>query len=238
MAFSGAQRVSLRDLAQRVVARAAERGPDSTRYVLGIAGPPAAGKSTFSTTLRDEINQRFGARISEVAPMDGFHLTNARLESTGDLKRKGEPDTFDAASYARHVARLRAEGTVDLQWPTYDRNLHDPVPAGVTVGPETRIVITEGNYLLLDSGDWAALREHLDDAWFLDADLALVERRLVARHRAGGKSDEEARRKTTVSDLPNARLVAASKDRADLVLRESNGLYVVVKMCRAPPTSS
>jgi pantothenate kinase len=211
--------VTLTELADAVAARAGQRSDRTRRYVLGIAGPPAAGKSTLATALRDELNRRTGRRIAELAPMDGFHLSDAELDRLGALRRKGEPDTFDAAGFARLLASAGGDGDADVPWPTFDRSIEETVPGGVIITPEVRIVITEGNYLLLDSGDWAAVRPVLDDAWFLDADLALLEARLLARHRDGGKSHDDARHKTIESDLPNALLVRRTKPLARLVLR-------------------
>jgi pantothenate kinase len=215
--------VSLADLAAAVADRVDRRADPRRRYVLGIAGPPAAGKSTLALAVRDELNWAAGRRIAEVAPMDGFHLSNAELRRIGALHRKGEPDTFDAAGYAKLLATARADGDSDVGWPTFDRSIEATVPDGVVLTPETLIVVTEGNYLLLDTGDWAAVRLTLDEAWFLDADPAVLEARLIARHLAGGKSNEEARRKTTESDLPNAALVQPTRQRARLVLRIVEG---------------
>lgn len=215
--------LSIAELAAAVADRAARRADPRRRYVLGIAGPPAAGKSTLALAVRDEFNRAAGGRIAEVAPMDGFHLSNEELRRIGALHRKGEPDTFDAAGYARLLASVRGEGDTDVAWPTFDRSIEATVPGGVVFTPEVRIVVTEGNYLLLGTGDWAAVRPVLDDAWYLDADSAVLEARLIARHRAGGKSEAEARRKTTESDLPNAVLVQWSRHRARLLLRIVDG---------------
>jgi pantothenate kinase len=211
--------VPLAELAEAVADRAGQHPDRTARYVVGIAGPPAAGKSTLATALRDELNRRSGGRVAEVAPMDGFHLSDAELRRIGALRRKGEPDTFDAAAYARLLASVRADADAEVAWPTFDRSIEATVPGGVAFTPEVRIVVTEGNYLLLDRGAWTAVRPALDDAWFLDADLARIEARLLARHRDGGKSADDARRKTSDSDLPNALLVRQTRHRARLVLR-------------------
>lgn len=215
--------LSTAELAAAVADRADRRADPRHRYVLGIAGPPAAGKSTLAVAVRDELNRAAGRRIAEVAPMDGFHLSNVELRRIGALHRKGEPDTFDAAGYARLLASVRGERDTEVAWPTFDRSIEATVSGGVVFTPEVRIAVTEGNYLLLDTGDWAAVRPLLDDAWHLDADPALLEARLIARHRAGGKSEAEARRKTTESDLPNAVLVQRSRHRARLLLRIVEG---------------
>ncbi|RDI47114.1 nucleoside/nucleotide kinase family protein [Nocardia mexicana] len=220
--------ISLEELAARVRDRAGAR---DGRFVLGVAGPPGAGKSTLATALRDTLNADAGAPIAEVAPMDGFHLTNAELRVAGALARKGEPDTFDVAAYLDRLRRLRELPPGQrLSWPIYDRKQHEPVPDGV-VFTEQSIVITEGNYLLLDdvgTAGWSAVREYLDAAWYVDAPAELLRKRLLRRHVRGGKSAEFARSKVAGSDLLNAELVAKTRERADLVLQASGRNYLLL----------
>lgn len=211
--------VSLPVLARYLLLRGAAATADGRRLVVGIAGPPAAGKSTFAARLRDEINRRVGRPTAEIAPMDGFHLPNEALDAVGGRERKGAPDTFDAVGYADLLARVREAAGETVAWPTFDRGLDAPVPAGVSFLPDTTIAITEGNYLLLPDGPWAAVRGLLDVAWYLDAEVELLRPRLLQRHVQGGRSPDAAAVKTDTSDLPNAVLVAATRHRADLVLR-------------------
>ncbi|MFI6870651.1 nucleoside/nucleotide kinase family protein [Nocardia sp. NPDC050406] len=223
MARTGVE-TSLTELAARIAA-AADRARGSGRFVLGIAGPPGAGKSTLARGVRDELNIHAGARIAEVAPMDGFHLTNDRLREAGKLARKGEPDTFDIAGYLATLRRVRetAPGQ-QVPWPTYSRELHEPVPGGVVFDQHT-IVVTEGNYLLLDTGEWAAVRPLLDQSWYLDVPRPIIEKRLVRRHIRGGRTAADAKTKVEHSDLSNARLVERTRFTADLVLRKSGRGY-------------
>ncbi|WP_280471818.1 nucleoside triphosphate hydrolase [Nocardia cyriacigeorgica] len=203
---------------------AAERSGSDRRFILGVAGPPAAGKSTFSLALCDALNRR-EAGIAAVAPMDGFHRTTADLSRTGELSTKGQPQTFDVEGFATKLRELRASspGTV-VGWPTYDRGIHDPVPNGVLFDRQ-RIVVVEGNYLLLDLPGWSGIQPLLDMAWYLRADIGEIERRLGERHIAGGKTPSEASRKIATSDLPNAELVARTAERADLILDSRDGQY-------------
>ncbi|WP_312884715.1 nucleoside/nucleotide kinase family protein [Nocardia barduliensis] len=212
-------------LVRRVLERAA-RG----RYLLGIAGPPGAGKSTLSVALRDAINAEAGGLVAEIAPMDGYHLDNAVLRAMESLARKGEPDTFDVDGYVAGLRRLRSTPVGEpVPWPTFDRSIDAPVPGGVVLDRQS-VVLTEGNYLLLDDfagRRWSAVRALLDECWYLDAARDVLENRLLDRHIRGGRTPTAARGKVRDSDLRNADLVAATKERADLVLRWQSGSYAV-----------
>lgn len=202
------------------------RLPGDRRFVLGIAGPPAAGKSTLAAGLVEALNAG-GHESAAVAPMDGFHLTSAALAATGSLHRKGEPDTFDVAGFVSRLAALRAAPPGScVSWPTFDRVRNDPVPDAVVFTTQ-RIAVVEGNYLLLDEPGWREVRRFLDTVWYLDAADAVIAPRLRDRHLAGGKSATETENKISHSDLPNARTIAASRPRADVHLRERNGSYLI-----------
>lgn len=202
-----------------LTARARRLARAGERRILGIAGPPGAGKSTLAGRIADALGP-----LAVVVPMDGFHLAQAELERLGLAGRKGAPDTFDAAGYAALLTRLRAPepGTV-VYAPAFDRALEEPVAGAVPVPPEVPLVVTEGNYLLYGEGPWAPVRGLLDEAWFLEPDDAVRVRRLVDRHARYGKQRADAERWVARSDEANARLVAAFRDRADLVVRPDAG---------------
>ena len=80
------------------------------------------------------------------------------------------------------------------------------------------LVITEGNYLLLDTPPWSQLRELLDEVWFLAPDDEERVQRLIRRHIKYGKTPEQAEEWVHRSDERNARLIAATRPRADLVV--------------------
>jgi len=187
------------------------------RRLLGLVGAPGAGKSTLAAALLQAV----GAERAQVVPMDGFHLANVELQRLGRAARKGAPDTFDAAGYVALLARLRAqqEGDPIVYAPEFRREIEEPIAGAIAVLPQTRLVITEGNYLLHDEGAWAGAAALLDEIWYVDIDDALREARLVARHQQFGRSAEAAREWVARTDAPNARLIAATRHRAHHVLR-------------------
>ena len=197
---------------------------DGRRAILGIAGGPGAGKSTLAERLVRELNGTGEPWVAHV-PMDGFHLADAELDRLGRRDRKGAPDTFDAAGYAALLRRLREDAYDDVVYaPGFERVLEQPVAGAIPVPPAARLVVTEGNYLLLDTGAWARVGPQLDEVWFCALDERERVRRLVARHEEFGKSHEEAVAWVRRSDEANAELVATTRERADLVVREVAGL--------------
>ncbi|MFF9159016.1 nucleoside/nucleotide kinase family protein [Streptomyces longwoodensis] len=193
------------------------------RAVLGIAGSPGAGKTTLAERLVAALNEGGEPWVAHV-PMDGFHLADAELDRLGLRDRKGAPETFDAAGYAALLRRLREDEPDTVYAPGFERVLEQPLAGAIPVPPAARLVVTEGNYLLLDTGAWARVRPHLDEVWFCDPDAGERVRRLVARHEEFGKSHEEAVAWVRRSDEANAELVATTRERADLVVREVAGL--------------
>jgi len=152
-----------------------------------------------------------------VVPMDGFHLPQAELVRRGLRDRMGAPETFDAEGYAVLLARVRARA--ETVWaPGFDRVVEEPVPEQIEVPAGAELVVTEGNYLLLDEPRWREVRAQLDAVWHLVTDESLRLERLVARHVAFGKSPDAAAAWVARSDEANARLIEAAAHRADAVV--------------------
>jgi pantothenate kinase len=181
------------------------------RTLLGIVAPPGAGKSTLARALAEASPGR-----SVVVPMDGFHLANAQLRRLGRADRKGAPDTFDADGYVALLRRLRARRSDEVVYaPEFRREVEEPIAGAIAVDAQAPLVITEGNYLLLDRPPWDGVRPLLDEVWYVDVDEAVRARRLVERHVAHGRSPEAAQAWVASTDEPNARLIAQTRGRAD-----------------------
>ncbi|HET6165869.1 MAG TPA: nucleoside/nucleotide kinase family protein [Marmoricola sp.] len=183
------------------------------RAVLGICGAPGAGKSTLAARLVGAI----GA-AAVVVPLDGFHLHDDELERLGRQDRKGAPDTFDVDGYVALLRRIAADTGDTVDAPSFDRDRELALAGAIPVLPSHRLVVTEGNYLLLDRPGWRDVRGLLRECWFLSGDDGTRLERLVARHVRHGRTPDEARAWVLRSDEANARLVAPTRDAADLVV--------------------
>jgi pantothenate kinase len=185
------------------------------RRLLGLVGAPGSGKSTLAQALLRALPGR-----AQIVPMDGFHLANIELRRLGRADRKGAPDTFDSAGYVALLRRLREQREDEIVYaPEFRREIEEPIAGAIPVLPETRLVITEGNYLLLDDGPWAGAASLLDEVWYVDVDDASRLERLVRRHEQFGRTRAAALAWVQQTDEPNARRIAATRGRAQHVIR-------------------
>jgi pantothenate kinase len=191
-------------------------GPGHRRVLLGVTGPPGAGKSTLATALEEALGPS-----AAVVGMDGFHLANVELRRLGRIDRKGAPDTFDPDGYVALLGRLRHHPERRHYAPAYDRTIEEAVAGAVPVDPHVTLVITEGNYLLVEQPPWDQVGALLDEVWYCELDDSVRTARLLERHRRYGKSEEEARRFVSGNDAPNARLVERTRPLADLIVEGS-----------------
>jgi pantothenate kinase len=211
------------DAFETLVDAARELVVGGRRAVLGITGTPGAGKSTLvehllaalATSPPDGLEP--GAWVAHV-PMDGFHLADVELDRLGLRDRKGAPETFDAYGFVNLLRRLRADDEQVVYAPSFARDLEQPIAGAIGVRPGARLVVTEGNYLLLDAPPWTAVRELVDAVWFCDPDDEVRLERLVRRHVEFGKEPGAAFDWAHGTDERNARLVRETRERADLVI--------------------
>ena len=203
--------VTLPEICQRRIQQLLASGE---RKVLGIVAQPGAGKSTLAQALLAQ----FGSAV-QVVPMDGFHLANSELLRLGRSGRKGAPDTFDAAGFVNLLQRLQAQTAPEVVYaPDVRRELEEAVAGAIAVTPGTPLIVTEGNYLLLDDGPWARVRAELDEVWYLDVDPQVRQARLLARHMQFGRSRERALSWIASTYEPNAVRIANTRHKADVCI--------------------
>ena len=194
------------------------------RQLLGVVGPPGAGKSTLANLMAEAVGDR-----AQAVPMDGYHLAQMELERLGLAHRKGAPDTFDAAGYTALLRRLRHQPPHETVYaPDFRRDIEEPVAGALPILACTPLVITEGNYLLLDDDPaWAPVVGLLDEVWYLQVDADLRRQRLAARHMQFGRTREQALAWMAQTDEPNARRIEAGAARASrtVIWEENHGRF-------------
>jgi len=190
------------------------------RSIVAIAGLPASGKSTLARAVVDGLNASHPDEgFAALLPMDGFHLDNGLLVALGLLERKGAPETFDADGFLALLRRVR-DATDDVLHPIFDRSREISINAAGVIPVGARVVVVEGNYLLLDTEPWRSARELYDLTVFLNTSVEEIERRLIDRWLTYGFDLESAKSKVHNNDLLNARLVLKQSIVPDFELAE------------------
>lgn len=185
------------------------------RRLLGIAGPPGAGKSTLAAALAARLPSE---RVA-VLPQDGFHLADSVLAVLGLSHRKGAPETFDVQGFRCLLDRVRHDRKSVIYAPEFRRELEAAIAGSIRIHPGTLLVIVEGNYLLLNTGPWSQIRDMLDESWYLQLPDPTRVSRLIHRHRDHGRSLEEAQAWALGNDERNAAIIRQSISRADVIIR-------------------
>ncbi|WP_426124135.1 nucleoside triphosphate hydrolase [Pararhizobium sp. PWRC1-1] len=192
-----------------------EKAGTSPRFIVAIAGPPGAGKSTLADALQEELTRR--GEKSAVLPMDGFHMDNGILEERGLLKRKGAPETFDVRAFIDIVSAVRRTDQ-EVLVPVFDRSREIAIASARPVSPETRIILAEGNYLLLDEAPWSRLDGMFDLSIFVGPPYAVLEDRLRQRWVHYGLDAAGIEWKLYGNDLPNGKRIIDNSRAADIAI--------------------
>ena len=210
---------SVDDLAAEIETTLRGRFSVKKRVLIALAGPPGAGKSTLADALVQRLNTSSPEAPAAVVPMDGFHYDNLILEARGLRGRKGAPETFDASGFLALLHRLR-DVTNDVAIPVFDRSMDLSRASARMIEPRHRLLVVEGNYLLLDRPVWRDLRPLFDMTIFLKPTLATIEERLIQRWLDHGYQRDEAITKARGNDLANAEVILAESGPADLTLQD------------------
>jgi len=186
----------------------------SGRFIIGIVGKPGAGKSTLTSHLIENLPKDSVSLV----PMDGYHLSNLQLKNLGLSDRKGAFNTFDSNGYVSLLKRINTETDQDIYYPVFHREIEESYAADGVVLANTRIVLTEGNYLLFDKAGWEKVAAELTEIWYININDSLRIERLVKRHEFYGKDKESALNWATGTDEINAKIVESTAARADVII--------------------
>jgi pantothenate kinase len=184
------------------------------RFTIGIVGKPGAGKSTLTSYLMEMLPKDYASLV----PMDGYHLSNQQLKNLGLLDRKGAINTFDTNGYVNLLKRINSEIDKDIYFPIFHRNIEESYAADGVVYAKTKLVITEGNYLLASEGGWEQVAPELDEIWYLKINDELRLERLIKRHQDFGKDLKAAEAWARGTDEVNARFIELTASKADVIV--------------------
>ena len=184
------------------------------RYFIALSGPPASGKSTISEKLVKDLTLK--GHNSSILQMDGFHYDDQILKQKSLLLKKGAPETFDVMGFLNFLFRLQNENEVAI--PIFDRSLELSRSSAVIISKETRVVIVEGNYILLKTHPWRELHKFFNSTIMINTKHEILEKRLIKRWRSFNIPEEEIKQKVFENDLPNGVNVYKNSILADFNL--------------------
>ena len=184
------------------------------RYFIALSGPPASGKSTISEKLVKDLTLK--GHNSSILQMDGFHYDDQILKQKSLLLKKGAPETFDVMGFLNFLFRLQNENEVAI--PIFDRSLELSRSSAVIISKETRVVIVEGNYILLKTHPWRELHKFFNSTIMINTKHEILEKRLIERWRSFNLPEEEIKQKVFENDLPNGVNVYKNSILADFNL--------------------
>ncbi|KAH7661341.1 Uridine kinase protein [Dioscorea alata] len=221
------------DLSERLLLTVTGLQDPNSKYLVGLAGPPGAGKSTLSSEVVGRLNKLWIPKtlepdslvqpddIATVLPMDGFHLYRSQLDAMENPEeahaRRGAPWTFNPDLLLKCLQTLRTKGSVHA--PSFDHGVGDPVEDDIFISIHHKLVIVEGNYLFLEEGIWKEIASIFNEKWFIDIDLDTSMQRVLRRHISTGKKPDAAKWRIEYNDRPNAELIMQSKKDADVVIK-------------------
>ena len=187
---------------------------DKNRYFIALSGPPASGKSTISENLAKDLSAK--GYNSSILQMDGFHYDDLILKEKKLLSKKGAPETFDVMGLINFVSRLHKEDEVVI--PIFDRSLELSRSSAVIISKNTKVIIVEGNYVLLNSYPWSELHKFFNTTVMINCEKKILEKRLIERWENFNLPKKEIDEKVYKNDLPNGVNVLKNSIGAEYIL--------------------
>lgn len=181
------------------------------RVLVYLAAPPGTGKTTLSLLLEKLSQAGEGTEQVQSVGLDGFryhadYIASHTVERNGKkipmASMKDAPESFDVDRLRK---KLQAVREADVRWPVYDRRRHDVVEEVITV--RKKIVLLEGNWLLLRDSGWQDIQTFADYTLFISAEPAELRERLIQRKILGGTSRRDAERSYESGDRMNVERV-------------------------------
>lgn len=190
------------------------------RIMIAIAGAPASGKSTLAESLVERLNS-FETGLAALAPMDGFHFDDAVLKSKNLFKIKGAPQTFDIGGFRHLLGRLKQNNEAEIAVPLFDRNLEISRAGARIIGQDVKIIVVEGNYLLLNQPPWNEFSKLYDITIFIEVPREILKQRLVQRWQSFDYSPAMIEQKLDITDMPNVDLIANESSPANYIIQSN-----------------
>ena len=178
---------------------------NGTQFWIGLAGAPGSGKSTLANLLITRLKE-----ILVVIPLDGYHYYRSELgqmkNSSQAYLRRGSPFTFNSQKFYSDLAKAHKSRTGIF--PSFDHHIKDPIENAIHLSTDHKIILVEGNYLLLNSEPWYSIRKLFDETWLLDIPIEVSNDRVAKRHVSTGMTEYQALERVRQNDDINAKLIA------------------------------
>uniref|UniRef100_A0A914YZQ1 Phosphoribulokinase/uridine kinase domain-containing protein n=1 Tax=Panagrolaimus superbus TaxID=310955 RepID=A0A914YZQ1_9BILA len=195
------------------------------RIMIGLAGPPGSGKTTTAQKVCEKINEFIADGAATVLPMDGFHIPRKKLQEMENpeylFKRRGAPFTFDSEALLAIIKKLKSNKETTVKAPSFDHALKDPIQDDIEIPASIKLIILEGNYLLLKDPVWFEISEEFDQKWLITADWEIIKDRLIQRHLKAGicSNYDEALARANENDIPNGHYIIENSVKPDFIFK-------------------
>lgn len=200
------------DLKQLIERRSSEK------YLFGLTGFPASGKTSLARELILGLNAHYGSNVAAYVPMDGFHFTNEKLKKLGLDREKGSLRTYDVSRLVKTLKLWRETFNRSTFFPTYNRSCHEVEEDAIEIAGGVKLVVVEGIYIGAPFPHWEQLVDELHELVFLDVSPATCAQCIVARNKAVGRDEPTISLKLS-NDFDFMKTIISFAHNVDTVVR-------------------